>query len=68
MAVNTYQKQFKRDVLWKPLLRLFRRYLKRGALPSQQYARIREKPIRMQGQLFAEALGMSKDLASSKRV
>ena len=49
MAVNTYQKQFKRDVLWKPLLRLFRRYLKRGALPSQQYARIREKPIRLQG-------------------
>ena len=27
--------QFKRDVLWKPLLRLFRRYLKRDALDKQ---------------------------------
>ena len=37
--------QFKKDVLWKPLIRLFRRFLKKDALLKTEYRMIREKPI-----------------------
>ena len=50
--MNAYQAQFKRDVLWKPLLRLFRRYLKKDALPKTRYTEIRQAPVKLQGTLF----------------
>ena len=36
---------FKKDLLWKPLVRHFRRYLKKEALPADTYTRIFSKPI-----------------------
>ena len=36
---------FKKDLLWKPLVRRFRRYLKKEALPAESYAWIFSKPI-----------------------
>ena len=36
---------FKKDLLWKPLIRHFRRYLKKDALPTDTYTQIFSKPI-----------------------
>ena len=36
---------FKKDLLWKPLVRHFRRYLKKDALPADTYTRIFSRPI-----------------------
>ena len=36
---------FKKDLLWKPLVRRFRRYLKKEALPADSYTRIFAKPV-----------------------
>ena len=54
-------------MLWKPLLRLFRRYLKKDALTKQQYQDIRDRPLREQGQLFALAFDVPEALARNKR-
>ena len=64
---RTYQTQFKRDVLWKPLLRIFRRYLKRDALEKHQYQQIREQPIRAQGKLLSEALKLPENAVGKVR-
>ena len=53
--------------MWKPLLRLFRRYLKRDALHTKTYANIREMPIQDQGVLLAQALEVPIEIASSLR-
>ena len=66
-APPNYQTQFKKDVLWKPLLRLFRRYLKKNALSKEKYQTIRDKPIYNQGKLFAQALDIPSELAESER-
>lgn len=49
------------------MLRLFRRYLKKDALPKERYKEIRECPIKMQGQLFAEAMGLPEELAANRK-
>ena len=36
---------FKKDLLWKPLIRRFRRYLRKEALPADSYTRIYAKPM-----------------------
>ena len=36
---------FKKDLLWKPLIRRFRRYVKKEALSADTYARIFSKPV-----------------------
>ena len=59
---------YKRDVQWKPFLRLFRRFMKREALTQAQYAFIRTEPLPQQGRLLAEAFEMPRALASSKHV
>ena len=43
---------FKKDTIWKPLIRLFRRYLKKHALSMIEYERIHDRPLQEQGQLF----------------
>ena len=58
---------FKKDVLWKPLLRLFRRYLKNEALSSQTYKEIKAKPIVQQGELLTHALEVPEGLAEQTR-
>ena len=40
---------FKKDLLWKPLVRRFRRYLKKEALPADSYTQIFSKPIAQWG-------------------
>lgn len=59
--------QFKRDVLWKPLFRLFRRFLKKQALTSADYKSIQKHPILSQGKLLAEAMGVPAETAKVKR-
>ena len=41
--------QIKKDAMWKPLLRMFRRYLKKDALPPATYATIQLRPLTSQG-------------------
>ena len=36
---------FRKDLLWKPLIRRFRRYLKKEALSMDAYMRIFSKPM-----------------------
>ena len=55
------------NILWKPLLRQFRRYLKRDALSPEIYLQIRERELRQQGLLFCEALGMPQQLSLNLR-
>ena len=54
---------FKKDAVWKPLLRQFRRYLKKEALSPGVYAVIRLRSLSSQGYLLAEALGLPEKMA-----
>ena len=42
-------KNHRRDLIWRPLLRMFRRFLKKDALSIDAYERIRGKPLVRQG-------------------
>ena len=47
--ISTYRQDYKKDVLWKSLLRLFRRFLKKEALSKQSFQLIEEKSLASQG-------------------
>ena len=53
--------------MWRPLIRLFRRWLKKEALSLDVYENIRENDISLQGMLFSQALGLPQELASELR-
>ena len=59
--------QLKKDAAWKPLIRLFRRYLKNDALSKATCDRIQDAPIGKQGQLLCEALEVPRELARKPR-
>ena len=59
--------QFKRDAVWKPVIRLFRRYLKNAAMPKVMYKRIHAQAVYNQGSLFCEALGIPRELAEKPK-
>ena len=48
------------------MLRLFRRHLKKDALPSDTYAAIRQHPIDERGRLYMEALSLPQNLRQSE--
>ena len=58
---------FKKDLLWKPLVRRFRRYLKKEALPSETYQRIFSKPVIKWGSHFCKAFDVPEPLRSDPR-
>lgn len=58
---------YRRDLVWRPLIRLFRRWLKKDALSIETYEGIREECITRQGFLFCKALGLSDELCSQRR-
>lgn len=51
-------KQVKKDALWKLLIRMFRRYLKKEALSPSALKQIHMQPLGMQGHRLAIALGV----------
>ena len=55
---------FKKDAVWKPLIRQFRRYLKKSAISSEIYAKIRQKSMKNQGALLCKHLNVPVDLAN----
>ena len=55
-------RQLKKDAMWKPLIRLFRRFLKKDVLSKATYEMIHSQPIYAQGELFANALGVPPEL------
>lgn len=55
------------DLLWKPLIRMFRRYLKKDALPLDSYESIREESYTRQGYLFCRAFGLPDALCKRKQ-
>ena len=57
----------RKDLLWKPLLRMFRRFLKKDALSLDSYQTIRDESFTRQGYLFCKALGVSDLLAGQVR-
>lgn len=59
--------QLKRDVFWKGILRLFRRFVRHEALQQAEYKAIRKRPIEERGNLYAQALNLPKSLASGGR-
>lgn len=58
---------YKRDLIWRPLFRMFRRFLKKNALKQEEYNRIRQKPLDKQGLAFARALKLPNALTLSVR-
>ena len=58
---------YRRDLVWRPLIRLFRRWLKKDALSIETYEGIREESITRQGYLFCKALGLSEEISSQRR-
>ena len=57
----------KKDSLYRPLMRQFRRYFRKDALSQGEYARIHAFPIAQQGPLFADALMVPDALRSQPR-
>jgi len=59
---------FKNDVLWKPLLRKFRRYLREEALSRKTYDAIHNHAIyAKKSLLYAEALELPAELIQQER-
>ena len=58
---------YRRDLVWRPLIRLLRRWLKKDALSLEMYDGIKEECITRQGLLFCQALGLSDELARQPR-
>ena len=56
----------KKDSLWKPLIRMFRRYLKKDALPTKTYYEVRTQPLNQQGYLFGKALNLPEEMAQDE--
>ena len=63
MMKDNQGSQLKKDAAWKPLIRLFRRFLKKEALDKATYSRIHLAPLAIRGKLFCEALGVPEQLA-----
>lgn len=59
-------KKFKKDSLWKPLVRLFRRYMKNAALDKSTYRKISLRPLKEQGKLLVEKLALPTGLAKQR--
>ena len=59
---------FRKDLLWKPLIRRFRRYLKKEVLSMDAYMRIFSKPMATWGQLLCEALVVPDNLADEPKI
>ena len=59
---------FRKDLLWKPLIRRFRRYLKKEALSMDAYMRIFSKPMATWGKLLCEALVVPDNLADEPKI
>lgn len=47
-----YSLKFKKDALWKPLIRLFRRFLKKDAITKETHLSILKQPIETQGLFY----------------
>ena len=62
------EKKFKKDSYWKPLLRLFRRYMKKGALYKGAYRKIRSRPVEEHSRLFMIALELPKSIKRTKEI
>ena len=58
---------FKRDVLWKPMLRSFRKFLKRDAIEASVRRHIQTSKLTDQGLLLAKALNAPLHLQKQKR-
>ena len=58
---------YRRDLVWRPLIRLFRRWLKKDALSIETYEGIREECITRQGYMFCKALGLSEEISTQPR-
>ena len=54
--------RIKRDAAWKPLIRNFRRYLKKDALDEDQAKKVYNAPLEQQGKLFCQAMGLPEHL------
>lgn len=61
-GMRVRDRQLKKDAMWKPLIRLFRRFLKKDVLSKATYEMIHSQPIVVQGKLFASALGVPPEL------
>ena len=59
-------KKFKKDSFWKPMVRLFRRYMKKAALDRSAYRKISLRPLKEQGRLLVEQLALPAGLAKQR--
>ena len=57
----------RKDLLWKPLIRMFRRFLKKDALTLDTYEGIRAECLTKQGLLFCRALEIPDELGIQPR-
>jgi hypothetical protein len=58
----------KKDAAWKPLIRLFRRFLKKNALPKEIYDQVQKVPLAEQGALYSKALYLPEELAKQPKM
>jgi len=59
---------YRRDLMWRPLIRMFRRWMKKDALSIDLYEGIRLESTSRQGLLFCQALGLPEELSRLPRV
>jgi len=52
LSLSYLSTNYRRDLVWRPLIRLLRRWLKKDALSIEMYDGIREEPVTRQGLLF----------------
>ena len=57
-------KKFKKDAMWKPLIRMFRRFLKKGVLSKRTLKIVKETRLSQRASIIEEALDLPAELSA----
>ena len=68
MKADVSFQNLKKDAAWKPLIRNFRRYLKKDALSKADTQRVYNASLEQQGLLFCQAIGVPEHLTRQPKV
>ena len=58
--------KFKKDAMWKPLIRMFRRFLKKRAIPKATLKRVKETKLSERATIIEQALGLPEELVGQR--
>ena len=57
-------KKFKKDAMWKPLIRMFRRFLKKSALSKHVLKIVKQTKLSLRAAVIENALGLPEELTA----